>query len=288
MSLVSVVIACHNYGSYLDECIQSIKEQIYDSIEIIIVISGSTDDTVYIAKRLMQRYKNVKFINAENTGGPAIPRNIGIENSIGEYIMCLDPDDRISNNYISESVRLLELDGKYSICFSNLKHFGDLESYIKNKDYDNRLILRINYIPVASLFRKICWLEVGGYRTNLPGYEDWDFWINSYSKGHFHRYSKESVFYYRKHNKSMLLECSKNDLVHKANIVINNSQVFSKLQIDWAKAVVGKNADEVIAFNPGLGLIPLTEELILHNKQNIHMQKMQFLNKLEENVKKMC
>ena len=280
MSLVSVIIPCHNYGNYLYESVGSIIGQIYKNIEIIIVNSGSKDNTIKIAEDLVNKYRNIKLYNTVDSGGPAIPRNIGIQNSNGEYIMCLDPDDKISDNYIFESVKLLESNKQYSICYSNLKHFGQLDSYLEHKEYDNRCILRMNYIPVASVFSKKCWEDAGGYRTNVTGYEDWDLWINSYSKGHFHRYSPESIFYYRKHSESMLAECGKKDRIHKANIILNNSKIFTEIQIKWAESVIGKTKSQIGHYDPGLGLIPLTQELIINNKQLLEREQSEYLNKI--------
>ena len=287
MSLISVIIPCHNYGNYLHESVGSIIGQIYKKVEIIIVNSGSTDNTIEIAKDLEYRYKNIKLYNTEDYGGPAMPRNIGIQNSNGQYIMCLDPDDKISDNYISESVKILELNKQYSICYSNLKHFGQVDSYLQNKEYDNQLILRINYIPVASVFSKKCWEDVGGYRTNVTGYEDWDLWINCYSKGHFHRYSSKSIFYYRKHNEAMLASCNKKDRIHKANIILNNSKIFTAIQVKWARNVIDKTKHKKEHYDPGLGLIPNTEELIIYNKKVLEQEESQCLKKLLDRVKLM-
>jgi len=287
MKLVSVIIPCHNYGRYLYECVGSIVGQFYKNIEVIIVNSGSTDNTKIIAEGLQKEYKNVRLLNIADSGGPSIPRNIGIENSNGDYIVCLDSDDKVSENYVSESVRLLEANAGYSICYSNLKHFGNMDSYIINEQHNNENIVRTNYIPVAALYKRECWCDTGGYRENVGGYEDWDFWVNCYLKGHLHIYSSRSVFYYRRHSDAMLGDCVKEDIALKAKIILNNSTIFSKLQIDWARAVVDPKNRQINIYDPGLGLIPLTQELILNNKEKIKCNQSEFMRMIAHNVENM-
>jgi hypothetical protein len=264
------------------EAVTSVLNQTYQDFEIIIVDPISTDETPEVCRAFLERFadKRLTVIRQENMGMPAISRNLGIERAQGKYILCLDADDKISDNYIFESVKLLESNKQYSICYSNLKHFGQLDSYLEHKEYDNRCILRMNYIPVASVFSKKCWEDAGGYRTNVTGYEDWDLWINSYSKGHFHRYSPESIFYYRKHSESMLADCGKKDRIHKANIILNNSKIFTEIQIKWAESVIGKTKSQIGHYDPGLGLIPLTQELIINNKQLLEREQSEYLNKI--------
>src|SRR5688500_685940 len=87
-SLVSVIIPCYNHGHYLPKAIESVLEQSYTPVEIIVVDDGSTDDTAVIA----QSYPQVTYMYQSNSGLSA-SRNTGIRHSQGDYLVFLDADD---------------------------------------------------------------------------------------------------------------------------------------------------------------------------------------------------
>ena len=94
---ISIIIPAYNAGLYLGECIQSVCQQSYEKLEIIIVDDGSTDDTLLIAKELQKVDSRINIIKKEN-GGVSSARNKGIESSTGEYILFLDADDWLEKN----------------------------------------------------------------------------------------------------------------------------------------------------------------------------------------------
>ena len=92
MAKISVIVPCYNVEKYLEECLDSIVNQTFTDIEIICINDGSTDST----NRILDIYSNndsrIKIITQTNKGLSA-SRNIGIENSNGEYILFIDSDD---------------------------------------------------------------------------------------------------------------------------------------------------------------------------------------------------
>ena len=91
--LISVIIPFYNEKNYFDECINSVLNQTYQNIEIIIVNDGS--DQIYIDKLEKIKFKypeKIRVFNKKN-GGVSSARNLGIEKSKGEYIAFLDADD---------------------------------------------------------------------------------------------------------------------------------------------------------------------------------------------------
>jgi len=92
--LVSVVIPLYNAQKHISETIESVLSQSYESWELIVVDDCSTDNSVDVVKRYVGLDSRIKLIESEiNFGGPARPRNIGIECAKGEYIAFLDADD---------------------------------------------------------------------------------------------------------------------------------------------------------------------------------------------------
>jgi glycosyltransferase involved in cell wall biosynthesis len=98
---VSIIVPVYNTGTYLKKCIDSIIAQTYASFELIIVDDGSTDASPQICDDYAKQDKRVKVIHKKN-GGLSDARNVGINNSIGEYILFIDSDDWISANMIEE------------------------------------------------------------------------------------------------------------------------------------------------------------------------------------------
>ncbi|MDF4756482.1 glycosyltransferase family A protein, partial [Vibrio parahaemolyticus] len=91
--LVSVIVPLYNAEKYIEETMESILNQTYKNIEIVIVDDGSKDQSSSIVKNLKKKYpEQIKYILQENQG-VSVARNTGIENASGEYISFLDSDD---------------------------------------------------------------------------------------------------------------------------------------------------------------------------------------------------
>lgn len=99
--LISIGIACYNVEKYLDRCMTSIFNQSYTNIEIILVDDGSTDQTGKLCDEYAKKWENIKVIHSSNKGLSSA-RNISIENSTGEYLLFVDPDDYIENGMLEE------------------------------------------------------------------------------------------------------------------------------------------------------------------------------------------
>ena len=91
--LISVIIPSYNSGKFLGEAIESVVNQTYKNIEIIVINDGSTDNTEEIAKKWQKRDERVRYLKHKENKGPSAARNTGIKNSRGEYIAFLDDDD---------------------------------------------------------------------------------------------------------------------------------------------------------------------------------------------------
>ena len=98
--LVSVIIPVYNCEEYIGECIDSVAEQTYDNIEIIVVNDGSKDESENIIKDKKKRYRNILYYKQRNKGVSAA-RNLGINKAKGEYITFVDGDD-LAGKYLVE------------------------------------------------------------------------------------------------------------------------------------------------------------------------------------------
>lgn len=89
---ISVIIPIYQVEKYLEKCINSVLEQNYTNIEIILVDDGATDNSPFICDKYAEEYENIKVVHQENAG-LSVARNTGIANSSGNYVMFLDSDD---------------------------------------------------------------------------------------------------------------------------------------------------------------------------------------------------
>lgn len=97
--LVSVVIPVYNTSFYLRRCLDSVIQQTYFNLEIIIVNDGSTDDSLSIIKEYAERDKRIVYIDKPNEGLP-LTRKAGVERATGKYIQHLDSDDALAHGAI--------------------------------------------------------------------------------------------------------------------------------------------------------------------------------------------
>lgn len=103
--LVSVIIPVYNTEKYLKRCIQSVKEQTYTDVEIILIDDGSTDFSGVICDEFAKDDVRIKIIHKENEGLSSA-RNIGMEIAMGEYLAFLDSDDYFSTDCIRKMLEM--------------------------------------------------------------------------------------------------------------------------------------------------------------------------------------
>lgn len=94
--LISIIVPIYNVEQYVDKCIQSILNQTYQNLEIILVDDGATDCSGSIADSYAARDKRIKVFHKEN-GGLSDARNYGLNHVTGDYILFVDSDDFIEN-----------------------------------------------------------------------------------------------------------------------------------------------------------------------------------------------
>lgn len=103
---VSIIIPVYNCEKFLDKCLDSLINQTYNDIEIILVNDGSTDRSLEICRKYEKKDTRVKVIDQKN-GGVSSARNSGLAEATGEYILFVDGDDYIEYNCIEKSMDLI-------------------------------------------------------------------------------------------------------------------------------------------------------------------------------------
>ncbi len=234
---ISVIIPCYNYGRYLSDAVESVICQTYKNFEIIIVNDGSTDNTESVAKDLIRSHPGcrIKLISQANSGQPAISRNRGISQSRGEFILCLDADDKIAPTMLAECLRTLENNSTAAIAYTDRLDFDGVDEVVGARAYDFEILKRANHMSYCALFRRKAWEDVGGYRTNVKGCEDWDFWIAAGARGYTGHYIPLPLFLYRRHDTGIYQDVVQNFANIFAQIILNNSEVYKQTEIASAR-----------------------------------------------------
>lgn len=120
--LISVMIPAYNAERYIKECLESLKNQTYKNIEIVIVNDGSTDCTQSICEEYVSEDNRFRLVNQEN-GGEGAARNRGLQEAKGKYLCFVDADDHVYPEFIENMYKMQqEYQAGMVICgFTELK-----------------------------------------------------------------------------------------------------------------------------------------------------------------------
>ena len=134
--LISVIVPVYNVELYLQQCIDSILNQTYSNLEIILIDDGSTDNSSIICDINLEKDHRIKVIHKQN-GGLSNARNVGVKNAQGKFVAFIDSDDYISEDYIEVLYRLIcKYNADISVCRFRYV-FGNVEDQVdgKNKEF---------------------------------------------------------------------------------------------------------------------------------------------------------
>ena len=130
MDLISIIVPVYNVDKYVERCINSICEQSYSNIEIILVNDGSTDLSGDVCEKWALLDKRIKYIVQLNQGLSAA-RNIGIDNADGKYLFFVDSDDWIEKETINRLYScILENDVEIACCGFRMSFDDDAKNYL--------------------------------------------------------------------------------------------------------------------------------------------------------------
>lgn len=207
---VSVIIPCYNQAKYVSEAIDSVLNQTYSNIEIIIINDGSIDNSSEIINKYAEKYENITFIDEKENRGVIFARNKAIDVSTGEYILPLDADDTIEPTYIEKAVKILDENPKIGIVYCKAQFFGTKNGYWELPEFNKENFIFANCIFCTALFRKIDFYKAGKYKEEMNiGCEDWDLWLSFIELGLDTYRINEILFNYR--------QCEENTRTTKAN-----------------------------------------------------------------------
>lgn len=219
--LISIIIPFFNIEEYFDECLESVINQTYKNIEIILVNDGSTDNSLEIAKKYKEKDARIKIFTTKNQGA-AKARNFGLTKANGKFISFIDSDDIVDNDYIEFLVKLNNKYNKKIVClepdsFKNkiIKKPMDEKTVVyEAKDALKDLFLtKISSGVTGKLFHKSLFLE-DKFKDFLIA-EDFELLFRIFKKVSFIIYSYNKKYHYRIRNGSIMHSsyCDKNNTV---------------------------------------------------------------------------
>lgn len=163
MSLVSVILPVYKVEKYLNRCVDSVLNQTYKNLEVILVDDGSPDNCPAICDGYAQKDARVRVIHKEN-GGQGSARNLGLDVALGEYILFVDSDDYIAENLIEITLQKAKLFDADMVIFdyASVNERGE-EFYRINQPFkketvldpkNDRALITANPSPVTQLYKK--------------------------------------------------------------------------------------------------------------------------------------
>ncbi len=210
--LVTILMPAYNHEEFIQEALNSLIEQAYKNIELIITNDGSTDTT---DKKIMElydecneRFINFKYINRPNKG--LVQTLKDMEPLInGKYLSLLYSDDIYTENRIAKQVDALENNKEYAMCYGNMIGIDKSSKivkqyktkYAKSGNIFDALLFR-NFIPAPTVMMKTeAFKKVGGYDLNFI-YDDYSLWLKIAHQSKI-LYLNEDFVYYRVHGNNV-------------------------------------------------------------------------------------
>jgi glycosyltransferase involved in cell wall biosynthesis len=197
--LVSTIIPAYNSELFLADAVESIRQQAYDPMEIIIVDDGSTDKTREIANSFKG---TVRYIYQENSG-PASAHNAGLRMADGDLIAFLDADDLWAQNRLGPQIARLESDRSVDIVLGLTQRM-----YLKRL-LDSKFVFEASSIPWVALtfgsaiFRRHVFERIGFFDETMMFGEDVDWFMRAREQGIRMIFLKQVTLFYRVHRDNL-------------------------------------------------------------------------------------
>ncbi len=232
--LVSVIIPCYNHEKYVQQAVESVLEQTYRNIELIVIDDGSSDNSPSILSSLAKRY-NFNLILQKNMGVCRTLNN-AIRLSKGQYIAMLASDDYWHLKKIEMQMLCLKQHPKSKFCYSQAVEFEDSlkdKSFVfPKKPMSGRVLERVflrQHVPAGTiLFSRELYDYIGGFDENLEE-EDWDFIIRCAAETEF-CVVREPLLFYRSHDSNVMKTRPRMEIFRqKALLLSKNLHLVSPL-----------------------------------------------------------
>lgn len=124
----SVIVPVYNIKDYIDKCVLSILRQTYTDYELILVDDGSSDGCSHICDEYARQDARIKVIHKKN-GGSGSARQAGVSEAKGKYVVCIDGDDWVSENYLERFAEVIDRFSPDVVCCGSIWKYKDKNIY---------------------------------------------------------------------------------------------------------------------------------------------------------------
>jgi len=225
--LISIIVITYNSSKYVIETLESVYNQIYQNIELIVSDDSSIDDTIEICERWIdtnrKRFTRVELLKVSENTGISSNCNRGLAAAKGEWVKLIAGDDILCPECISTFIQYSKIHFDSRIFFSDVDIFGSDENSFKKKIVRKWLDNSINFIsthgtaheqykellfenivcaPSAFLHRDTI-LRLGWFDEEIKLMEDYPLWINATKNGYTIRCIKQRLVKYRVNDSSI-------------------------------------------------------------------------------------
>lgn len=199
--LVTVYIPTYNRVDLLKRAVESVRQQIYQNLEIIIVDDCSTDGTHEYLEDISKQDSRIRFFLKEKNSGACASRNIAIENAKGEYITGLDDDDYFTKDRLkifienwNEDPSIKALSAMIAVKMNEAIIFKFHSKFTGKNKISSRDLLKNNYAG-NQIFTKTKFLkDIGGFDVNFRMWQDLECWYNLIKNGGYIRKIKRYTY----------------------------------------------------------------------------------------------
>ncbi|HEY9044706.1 MAG TPA: glycosyltransferase [Ohtaekwangia sp.] len=249
--LVSIICLCYNHARFVEEALQSVVDQTYSNIQIIVVDDASADDSASVIRKFIERTgrTDIYFLPMPANVGNCKAFNKGLALATGEYIIDFATDDIMVPERVEKQVEFFRrFDHSVGVIFSDAIYVTSDRKFLYNHFEDLMRKKIIKAIPEGDVFKDVLTTyfissptmmirkevldALGGYDENLA-YEDFDFWVRS-SRKYRYNYTIEKLTIVRKTSSSMSAGWYKvgDPQLHSTYLVCRKAQKMVKNQAE--------------------------------------------------------
>ncbi len=259
---ISIIVPVYQAEKHLEQCLDSLVNQTYVNLEIILVDDGSHDNSLAICNQYKDKDQRIIVVHQDNAG-VSTARNVGINKASGEYIYFVDSDDWIEINTIEELVRDVEENALDCVGFNYLKEYEG--KTVKNKNYfleekiyidtECKEILRLsigliedelkhieffNFLasPCSKIYKRAIIVENNIHFKDIKeigSFEDGLFNIQFLSHCNSYKYKNKYYYHYRKTNGQSITSSYRKEMLKK-----------QLMQLTFLREIVDINRDNVL------------------------------------------
>ena len=195
------IVTCHDYGRYLQQCLESLESQTLPFAHIIVVDDASSDETGSVVAEFAAhgvRYLRGEwrdFTLARRAGVAAVPRT--------SFLLFVDADNWLDSRF-HEHCRAAMCDPRVGVAYATIRRVDVAGNFIRDdaRDFDHRELRRHNYADACALIRADTYEQAGGWQP-AAFLTDWRLWLDVTRAGWLMQLVPQAILHYRQHGANM-------------------------------------------------------------------------------------